>query len=312
LVISGGTGLIGTALMESLVSDGHEVTLLVRSGSNGSKSSSGSTAATRVEWSPETGEIDLEAIEGSTVFVNLSGSSIGDHRWNAKIKDQLLTSRLAATELMVKAATTLALQDGVLINASAVGFYGSRGDEVLTEESVAGKDFLGGLCRRWESAADTAATAGVRVVKLRTGIVLSSKGGALAKQLPLFRFGLGAKLGSGKQWTSWISIHDEVGAIRHAISNDDVAGPLNLVAPEPVTNGEFTRSLARALHRPAIFSAPAPVLRAAFGSEMAEEILLCSQRAVPQKLSDTGYQFRFPRLESALDAVLSRSTAGAG
>ncbi len=296
--------------------DGHEVTLLVRRAGSVHEAGSGPGAAGRtnedpvqeVTWDPERGDLDVEALEGCRIFVNLSGASIGDRRLSERRKDEVVRSRLQPTALLADAVARLAPHESVLVSASAVGWYGDRGDEVLDEQSTPGSGFLAELCRRWEEATAPAERAGVRVVHLRSGVVMAHEGGALKKQLPLFRLGLGGRLGTGRQWVSWISLDDEVGAIRHAAAYADLEGPVNAVSPEPVTNLELTRGIARAVHRPAILSVPSPVLRALFGRGVADELLLTSQRVQPARLLASGYRFEAPDLTGALAATLQRAT----
>jgi uncharacterized protein (TIGR01777 family) len=303
-VVGGASGLIGKALAESLCSDGHEVIRLVRnarSTEQGDRSSQGDHV---VSWNPELGELDPGALEGSSVFVNLSGAPLGDRRWSAERKQEIVRSRVAATRLMAQAAAVVAPREGVLISASAVGFYGDRGDEELTEQSSGGSGFLAEACREWEAATEPAEGAGVRVVHLRSGVVLARGEGALGKQLPLFRMGLGGRLGSGKQWLSWISLEDEIGAIRLAAKSPELTGALNAVAPAPVTNAEFTKALGTVLHRPALLAVPGLALQAAFGTELAKELLLSGQRARPARLLDAGYSFSDAALVPALERIL--------
>jgi hypothetical protein len=306
-VISGASGLIGRALTASLRNDGHEVTVLVRRPLS-APARGGRDPRDEVSWDPDRGELDPAALEGCNIFVNLSGAPIGDRRWSEDRRREILNSRLQPTALLAGVAATLAPGDGVLVNASAVGWYGDRGDEELTEKSGPGAGILAALCRRWEEATSPAEDAGLRVAHLRSGVVLARGGGALKKQLPLFRLGLGGRLGKGRQWMSWISLSDEVGAIRHVATHPALHGPVNLVAPEPVTNAELTRELARAVHRPAILSVPSPVLKAVFGPGLATELLLVSQRVLPTRLLETGYKFESPDLDRALTAVLGPST----
>ncbi len=255
-------------------------------------------------WDPDRGKLDVDALEGCQIFVNLSGAPIGDRRLSEHRKDEVVRSRLQPTALLADAAARLAPGVGVLVSASAVGWYGDRGDEVLDEQSAPGSGFLAELCRRWEEATAPAEQAGVRVVHLRSGVVIAREGGALRKQLPLFRLGLGARLGTGNQWVSWISLGDEVGVIRRAAENPELVGPVNAVSTEPVTNLELTRAIARAVHRPALLSVPSPVLRAVFGRDVADELLLTSQRVHPARLSSAGYRFETPDIQSALSATL--------
>jgi uncharacterized protein (TIGR01777 family) len=257
-----------------------------------------------VAWDPDRGKLDVDALEGCRIFVNLSGAPIGDRRLGERRKDEVVRSRLQPTALLATAAARLAPDEGVLVSASAVGWYGDRGGEVLDEQSAPGSGFLAELCRRWEEATSPAGQAGVRVVHLRSGVVIAREGGALKKQLPLFRLGLGARLGTGRQWVSWISLDDEVGVIRHAAADPELVGPVNAVSPQPVTNLELTRAIALAVHRPALLSVPSPVLRAVFGSGVADELLLASQRVHPARLSSAGYRFKTPDIQSALAATL--------
>jgi uncharacterized protein (TIGR01777 family) len=298
-VISGASGLVGSALAASLSDDGHEVTRLVRRAPSPS-GAAGDSAGNEVSWDPESGELDPDQLDGCQVFVNLSGAGIGDRRWSTARKQEIARSRMQPTALLADAVAKLAPPDGVLVSASAVGWYGDRGDEELTEQSTPGTGFLAALCRQWEAATAPAEQAGVRVVHLRSGVVIAKQGGALGRQLPLFRFGLGGRLGTGRQWMSWIAVEDEVGAIRHAASNASLRGPVNAVAPEPVTNAELTRQLAAAVHRPAFFNVPSPVLRVALGSGLATELLLASQRVLPARLLAAGYEFATPDLKTAL------------
>jgi uncharacterized protein (TIGR01777 family) len=298
--LSGGSGLIGAALARSLRLDGHEVTTLVRGRSRNKDD--------EVVWDPNRGELDVASLDGCGVIVNLSGAPLADGRLTPARKVEVHQSRVKATTLLSQAAASILPAGGVLVNASAIGFYGDRGDEELTEESSRGSGFLAELCRDWEAATAPAEKAGVRVVHLRTGIVLAKEGGALKKQLPLFRLGLGGSLGTGRQWTSWISLGDEVAVIRHAIDNPGVSGPLNAVSPEPVTNAGFTKVLARAVHRPAVFKVPAPILKVAFGAEFADELLLVSQRVLPAQLAATGFRFTDESLDSAIESILSAPT----
>ena len=250
--------------------------------------------------------VDVPAIEGVEVVLHLSGAGIADGRWTEERKQLLRSSRIDTTRVLVDSLLRLKQKPRLLIVASAIGYYGNRGDEILTESSTTGTDFLALVCRDWEAEASRAAARGIRTVMLRTGVVLSGKGGALPKMLTPFKFGIGGRLGSGQQWMSWIAIEDVVGIIRNAIANEQVSGPVNVVAPNPVRNAEFTRLLAAMLHRPAIFPAPAFVLRLAMG-EMADAVLLSSDRVKPERILAAGYKFRFEILEPALRAaVLSR------
>jgi len=304
VLLSGSHGLIGSELAAYLPAAGHDVVRLVRR----SPSAAGDvpTGPGETRWDIEAGSMDPGALEGVDAVVHLAGEGIAAHRWSSAHKRRVLDSRVRGTRLLAEAAAGAASRPTVFVSASAVGFYGDRGDEELTEESLPGAGFLAGVCSQWEAATEPAESAGVRVVHLRSGIVLSPKGGALARQLPLFRLGLGGRLGSGRQWMSWVSLDDEVGAIVHALAEPGLRGPLNVTAPQPVTNAELTRALARVLRRPALARAPGAALSAVLGSEMAKEMLLAGQRVLPAKLSATGYRFGHPELEPALRHLLGR------
>jgi uncharacterized protein (TIGR01777 family) len=298
ILISGSSGLIGAAAAAALKSDGHNVVRLVRPGKAPNPGD--------VQWDPMRATVAVAGLEGVDVVIHLSGAGIADGRWTEERKQLLRSSRIDTTRVLVDSLSRLKQKPRVLIVASAIGYYGSRGDEILTESSTNGTDFLALVCRDWEAEASRASARGIRTVMLRTGVVLSGKGGALPKMLTPFKLGVGGRLGSGQQWMSWIGIEDVVGIIRHAIANENVSGPVNVAAPNPVRNEEFTRLLAGMLHRPAIFPAPAFVLRLAMG-EMADAVLLGSDRVKPERMLAAGYKFRFEILEPALRAaVLSR------
>ncbi|MGB7751425.1 MAG: TIGR01777 family oxidoreductase [Candidatus Acidiferrales bacterium] len=298
VLIAGGSGLVGAALTSSLRRDGHIVSRMVRPGSQ--------AAAGDVRWNPLSATVDVPAMEGFDAVVHLSGASIAGARWTSRRKQVLRSSRVDSTRVLVDALTHLKQPPRVFVCASAIGFYGDRGDEVLTESSGHGKDFLSILCRAWEGEAARAAASGIRTVIMRFGIVLSADGGALPRMLTPFRFGAGGRLGSGKQWMSWIALEDVVRVLRAAIDDATWNGPVNLVAPEPVRNAEFTRVLASVLHRPAIFPAPAVALRLALG-EMADALLLSSQRVLPECLARYRYTFRYENLEAALHAIVAKA-----
>jgi len=300
ILVTGSTGLVGTALVKVLGSDGHTVCRLMRPQS---KAASGSKDGFDVAWNPATGELGGAGV-GPDAVVNLAGASIAGGRWTNKRKELLRTSRIDTTRALVKALAKMNARPRVLVSASAIGIYGDRGDEVLTEESKPGTDFLAGLAREWEAEALKAEALGIRVVLTRFGIILARHGGALAKMLLPFKLGAGGRLGSGKQWMSWITLDDVVGIVRFALENGAVQGAMNVVAPQPVQNAEFTKTLARTLHRPALFPAPAFALRLTLG-EMANALLLSSQRVTPQKLRQLRYAFLHPELPSALGAVLA-------
>jgi uncharacterized protein len=296
ILISGASGLVGTAATTALRANGHEVAHFVRPG--------GTVAPADVQWDPGAGMVDRDAMEGADAIVHLSGASIGDGRWTEGRKKLLRSSRVDSTRILVDAFSKLRRRPGVFLCASATGYYGNRGDEVLTESSASGSGFLTALARDWEAEALRAGSLGVRTVLLRFGVVLSSRGGALPRMLMPFKLGVGGRLGGGKQWMSWIALEDVLGVIRALLASEAFSGPVNIVAPNPVRNAEFTRALARVLRRPAIFPAPAFALRLAVG-EMADELLLVSQRVQPQKLLGAGYAFCHPELEPALKSILT-------
>jgi uncharacterized protein (TIGR01777 family) len=301
LLLSGSSGLIGTALAERLGREGHSVVRLVRDAAGPAPGTAD------VSWSPAQGQIDVAGLERAGPFdgvVHLAGAGIGDRRWSPARKSVILESRTDSTRLLVDTLLRVADRPQVLISASAVGFYGDRGDEELTESSASGTGFLAEVCRAWEAAARPAADAGIRTVLLRTGIVLSRHGGAWGKQLPLFRIGLGGRMGPGHQYRSWITLADEVGAILHCLTDDRVSGPVNATAPAPATDAELAKAVGSVLHRPTVMAVPAAVLRLALGSEMADELVLGGQRVLPAALAASGYVFAHPELEGAVRSVL--------
>jgi len=300
VAITGSHGLIGSALASSLDGDGHEVTRLVRGQASG---------ANGIAWNPAAGTIDADALEGHDAVVHLAGVGIGDHRWTDEHKAAVLDSRVQGTRLLTTTLAGLRRPPAVVASGSAVGFYGDRGDEELTEDSGPGTGFLADVVQKWEASAAPATEAGIRVAYLRTGVVQSADGGALKKQLLPFKAGMGGRLGSGRQWLSWIAIDDEVGAIRHVLDTPEIVGPVNLCAPTPVTNGEFTRTLGQALHRPTAIPTPTPALQLLFGREMVSEMLLGGQRVLPKVLESTGFVFTYPTLAAALTAELGRRPA---
>lgn len=293
IVISGSSGLIGTALVSHLRDDGHDVVRLVRR----------PAGAGEATWDPSTGTLDRAVIDGADAVVNLAGAGIGDKRWTADYKAQLLSSRLDTTSLLSSTIAACASRPSVFLSGSAIGFYGARGDEALDETAAPGTDFLADLVVQWEAATAPAEAAGTRVAHLRTGIVLAKQGGALKKQLPLFKFGLGGRFGSGRQYQSWIGLEDEVRAIVFLLTAP-VSGPVNLTAPNPVTNAEFTKVLASVLHRPAFLPIPSFGPKLLLGSELVEHLLLTGQRVVPGVLQRAGFEFRHPELAGALEAIL--------
>lgn len=295
VVVTGSSGLIGSALCQALERRGDEVVRLVRAPARRGEAS----------WDPSSHTLDGGALGGIEAAVHLSGAGIGDRRWTPARRGLLVSSRVDSTALLAATLAGLDPRPRVLVNASAVGVYGDGGDEELTESSPTGSGFLADLCRRWEAATAPAVAAGIRTVCLRSGIVLSRAGGALARQLPLFRLGLGGRLGSGRQWVSWISITDEVDAVLRVLDDETLAGAVNAVAPQPVTNAAFTAALGRAVHRPAVLAVPAPVLRLALGRELVDEVLLAGQRATPAALERSGFAFSHPDVDTALAAVLA-------
>ncbi|MDT4954985.1 MAG: uncharacterized protein QOJ02_3123 [Acidobacteriota bacterium] len=297
ILVTGSTGLVGSALALTLKAKGHQVVRLVRAAPKDS--------ASEVFWNPEQGTLKAEELEGLDGVVHLAGESIAEGRWTDEKKTRIRESRIKGTRLLSETLAKLKQKPEVLVSASAVGFYGSRGDEILDEQSASGSDFLAEVCREWELATQPAAQAGVRVVNLRFGVILSREGGALPKMLFPFRMGVGGKLGSGEQYMSWIALDDAVGAIEHALANDALRGAVNVVAPQAVTNHDFTKTLGRALSRPTIFPVPAFAARLAFG-EMADSTLLASQRVEPARLKESGYAFKYPELEDALKHVLNK------
>lgn len=290
VAIAGASGLVGSALVTALRAAGHEVLRLVRRAT---------AAPDEIAWNPVAGELDTKRLIGVEAAINLAGENIATGRWTTRRRELILRSRVEATRTLVAAMGRMARRPAVLLNASAVGCYGDRGDEVLTEASALGQGFLSEVCGEWERHAEAASAFGLRVARLRFGVVLTAEGGALAKMLPLFRIGLGGRLGSGRQWMSWIAMDDAVGAILHALREERCAGAINVVAPGPVTNADFAATLGRVLHRPAILPAPAWALRLAFG-RMADEALLASNRALPEVLRKTGFRFRHASAESLL------------
>lgn len=298
ILISGASGLVGKALASALRAEGHTIARLVRPG--------GAASGGDVLWDPMAASVDLPAMEGFDAVVHLSGAGIVGGRWTPARKAVLRSSRIDTTRVIVDALANLKQKPQAFICASGTGYYGDRGDEILNESSSAGTDFLALLARDWEAEAARAELSGIRAVMLRFGVILSAKGGALPRMLLPFRLGIGGRFGTGNQWLSWIALEDTVEIIRSAISDARLRGPLNVTSPNPVRNAEFTRVVAAALHRPAIFSAPAFALRLALG-EMADALLLASQRVRPGKLLEISYSFRFETLDAALRAVLAKA-----
>ncbi|NKB72418.1 MAG: TIGR01777 family protein [Candidatus Latescibacteria bacterium] len=299
ILLSGSSGLLGSALAPRLESLGHSVVRLVRASSvvNGPQ----------IQWSPQAGLLESEALEHIDAVIHLAGENIGGKRWSPEQKARILASRTQPTSLLARTLAALDHPPQVLICASATGFYGDRGDEILDEDSAVGTGFLPEVCQAWEEAADPARQAGIRVAHIRFGVVLSRQGGALAKMLPPFSWGVGGPMGSGRQYMGWIALEDAVGSLIHILAKDDLHGAVNAVAPEPATNAQFARALGRALHRPSFLPLPAFVARLVAG-EMADALLLASTRAVPRRLFDSGFQFRHPQLDQAIDAALADHT----
>jgi uncharacterized protein (TIGR01777 family) len=288
IAITGASGLIGAALVGHLKSEGHTVQRFVRRPV---------VAPDEIQWDPKTGYVDIEALRGVDAIIHLAGVGVGDKRWSKKYKAEILNSRLLGTTAIAHAVNEVKPQ--VFISASAIGWYGESGNRAVVESDRVGDDFLAAVCREWEAAADLAT--GTRVVKIRTGLVLDPTGGALGRMLPLFRLGLGGKLGNGKQWWSWITLHDQIRAITFLLENN-ISGPVNLTSPNPVTNQEFTSALARAMHRPALFPAPAIALKIALGGFSSE--ILGSKKVTPQTLTDAGFIWDYPHITSALAALI--------
>jgi uncharacterized protein len=305
ILVSGSTGLVGSALMKRLPREGHEVLRLVRPETrHHERNAESGSGSAEVAWSPLDGKLGAGA-DGADAVVHLAGVSIADGRWNEARKRALRDSRVAGTHNLIGALKELKRPPRIFIAASAIGFYGSRGDEELTEASSTGSDFLAQVCQDWEVESARAADFGARVVILRSGVILAKNGGALPKIALPFRLGAGGPIGSGRQWMSWIALEDVTGIVSYALSNAEMTGSFNVVAPQPVRNADFGRALGRVLHRPAIFPTPAFVLRLALG-QMADALLLSSQRVLPQKIEQAGYRFGYPELEGALRSVLGK------
>jgi uncharacterized protein (TIGR01777 family) len=296
ILVTGSSGLIGSALVPFLTTGGHQVMRLVRSESRPSESTG--------FWNPAQGRLDAHELEGYDAVIHLAGENLAS-RWTAQKKAEIRDSRVNGTYLLCESLARLATPPKVLVSASAIGFYGDRGEEVLTEDSPPGSSFLARVCQAWEATTLPASKHGIRVAHLRFGVVLSPAGGALARILPLFRLGLGGILGSGRQYMSWIALDDVIGAIHHTLTTETLSGPVNVVAPHVVTNEEFTRTLGRILGRPTLVQLPTSGVRLMFG-EMADELLLASDRVEPGELSAGGYTFRFPKLEPALRHLLGK------
>lgn len=297
VLVSGSRGMIGSSLVPFLLAGGHTVTRLVRGPAG--------PGGTEIPWGPTEGKLDLGMLESHDAVVHLAGENLASGRWTPERKVRIFDSRVKGTRLLAETLGGLAHPPKVMVSASAIGYYGDRGDEVLTEESAVGRGFLADLCREWEAASEPAAEKGIRVVRLRLGVVLSPAGGALAKMLLPFKLGLGGRLGSGRQFMSWIALDDVLAVVLRALTDDSLAGPVNAVAPNPVTNLDFTKALGRVLWRPTIFPVPAFALRMAFAG-MADETLLASNRVQPVKLLAKGFTYSYAELEGALRHVLGK------
>ncbi|HYL62219.1 MAG TPA: TIGR01777 family oxidoreductase [Candidatus Methylomirabilis sp.] len=303
ILVSGSTGFVGSALVETLEGQGHAIARLVRPGTV--QGASARARAQAVAWDPAAGQFDASQADGADALVHLAGASIAGGRWNAKRKELLRASRIDATRHLIGALAKLQRPPRVIVAASAIGYYGNRGDESLTETSAPGKDFLAGVCREWETETARGSEFGARVVNLRFGIILAAHGGALPRMALPFKMGAGGRLGDGRQWMSWLTLQETVRIIQFALATSGLTGPVNTVAPNPVRNSEFTRVLAKTLHRPALFPAPAFALRLALG-EMADALLLVSQKVLPSKLTDSEYRFLQPSLAGALAEVFQK------
>jgi len=294
VAITGSSGLIGSALVRALEAGGRRVVRVVRREAR---------SDSEIAWNPVRGEIDARRLEGVDAIVNLAGENLAQ-RWSEDVKRRIRDSRVPSTTLLARTIANLEVKPRTFLSGSAIGIYGDRGDVELDESSTLGDDFLSSVCKEWEAATAAASNAGIRVVHLRTGIVLAKHGGALEKMMLPFRFGVGGKIGSGQQWLSWIALSDIVRALAFLLDRDDVSGAVNLVAPNPVTNEEFARTLGQVMHRPSFFSVPRAALTIVMG-EMADDTVLASQRAKPARLASAGFAFDLPRLEQALRAMLA-------
>ncbi|MFF8367887.1 TIGR01777 family oxidoreductase [Streptomyces lydicus] len=292
IAITGSTGLIGTELVRSLRADGHDVVRLVRRAP---------AAADEVRWDPKAQRVDTAGLAGCEAVVHLAGAGVGDHRWTAAYKQEIRDSRVLGTRALASALASMDAPPRVLVSGSAIGYYGDTGDRRTDETSPAGSGFLPEVCVAWENAAKPAAEAGIRTVFARTGLVVARSGGAWGRLFPLFTLGLGGRLGDGSQYWSFISLHDHIRALRHLVDSEELTGPVNLTAPEPVTNREVTAVMGRVLHRPTLFTVPAPVLRVALG-EFAGDVL-GSQRVIPRRLLDSGFAYDHPRIAEAVRAA---------
>jgi uncharacterized protein (TIGR01777 family) len=297
IAVTGSHGFVGSALVPALARAGHRPVRVVRTRPVGDD---------ELGWDPEAGTIDAAGLEGIGGVVHLAGAGIGDKRWTDARKRLILESRTKGTDLLARTLAGLTRPPSVLVSASATGYYGNRGDEPLDEQSAPGDDFVAGVCVQWEAATAPVAEAGIRVARTRSGAILGRQGGMLPRMLLPFRLGLGGRIASGRQYMSWISIDDEVGAILHAVANDAVSGPINLTGPAPVTSAEFTQTLGKVVHRPTVIPTPLLPLKAWYGSELVQHLLVEGQRALPKRLEETGYRFEHPTVEEALRAVVDR------
>ncbi|WP_018382313.1 TIGR01777 family oxidoreductase [Wenjunlia vitaminophila] len=297
IAVTGSTGLIGSALLHDLRADGHDVLRLVRRPAR---------ADDEVSWDPSRQVVDTDRLTGTDAVVHLAGAGVAEHRWTAAYKKTLRDSRVLGTAALAEAVAALDPPPRVLVSGSAIGFYGDTADTPVDESAPPGAGFLADLCQEWEAAAAPAEQAGIRTVFARTGLVVSSRGGAWGRLFPLFRLGLGGRLGSGRQYWSFISLKDELAALRHLLGAEGVSGPVNLTAPHPVTNREVTAAMGRALHRPTLLTVPPPALRLALG-EFADDVL-SSQRVLPRRLLDSGFTFTHPRIDDAIHAALPTPT----
>ncbi|MFF5299795.1 TIGR01777 family oxidoreductase [Streptomyces sp. NPDC013161] len=293
IAVTGASGLIGSALVRSLTADGHEVVRLVRRGARG---------ADEVCWDPEGQYVDAAGLDGCDAVVNLAGAGVGDHRWTDAYKKQVRDSRVLGTSALAEAVAALDRPPRVWVNGSAIGFYGETGDRAVDESAPPGDGFLPSLCVEWEEATAPVQEAGVRTVFARTGLVVAREGGAWAKLFPLYKAGLGGRFGNGRQYWSFVALHDEVAAIRHLIDTDGLSGPFNLTAPNPLTNREISAAMGRVLRRPSLFTVPSPALKLVLG-EMSGDVL-GSQRVLPKRLLESGFTFAFPEIEGAIRAAL--------
>jgi uncharacterized protein (TIGR01777 family) len=302
VLVTGSSGFIGSALLPALVASGHRPIRAVRD-------STTPRGVDAIAWDPDAGTLDAASLEGLGAVVNLAGAGIGDRRWSPQRKRTILESRTKGTQLLTERLATLRRPPQVFVTGSAVGYYGVRGDEILTEASTPGTDFLAEVCVQWEAAAVPAAAAGIRVVAIRTGVVLGRHGGALKQLLLPFRLGLGGRVGDGLQWMSWIGLDDEIAAIIHVLETDSLRGAVNLTAPNPVTNAELTKTLGEVLHRPTVLPTPLLPLKLRFGAELIDHLLVGGQRVVPAALDASGFRFQRSTLEDALRSILGKARA---